>query len=170
MNNLLTYLKGGDLRSIVNANEVLLLIKTQADFDELFQYLFSNDRLIIMRTADAIEKITLQKNEYLKGYNQEIIDLIETSIDKEFKWHLALISSRLDFTTKELGIIWDKLTKWTTDKKESKIVRVNSIQTLFDLANKNEELKRDFDLTIQEIEAENIPSINARLRKLKIKK
>jgi len=47
MNNLLTYLKGGDLRSIVNANEVLLLIKTQADFDELFQYLFSNDRLII---------------------------------------------------------------------------------------------------------------------------
>lgn len=169
MTNLIKYLNGGDLRSIAGANEVVSLIKTQTDFDKLFQYLFTNDRLIVMRTADAIEKITLQNPEYLIEYNQDIITLITTAVDKELKWHLALIASRLNLTVIELGIIWDKLTQWAKDKKESKIVRVNSIQTLFDLSNKNVELKRDFDLTIQEVEAENIPSINARLRKLKIK-
>ncbi len=168
MDNLLKYLKGGDLRSIADSNKIVSLVKTQTDFEELFQYLFSNDRLIVMRTADAIEKITLQKPEYLTGHNQNIINLIGTAIDKELKWHLALIVSRLDLTTEELGIVWNKLTNWAVDKKESKIVRVNSIDSLLDLSNKNKELKKDFDLTIQEIETENIPSIKARMRKLKI--
>jgi len=169
MNNLITYLKGGDLRSIADADKVVSLVKTQDDFENLFQYLFSKDRLVVMRAADAIEKITLNKLEFLKGHNQELINLVEKAVDKELKWHLALIVSRLDLNINELGIIWDKLTKWATDKKESKIVRVNSIQSLFDLTKKNNELNKDFELTIQEIGAENIPSINARLRKLKIK-
>jgi len=167
--DLIKYLKGSDLRSIAGADKIVSLIKTQKDFDELFKLLFSKDRLIVMRTADAVEKITLQNPEYLKGHNQDIINLINTAINKELKWHLALIVSRLNLTFEQLGIAWDKLTKWATDRKESKIVRVNSIQSLFDLTKKNKELKRDFDLTIQTIEAENIPSINARLRKLKIK-
>ena len=169
MNNLITYLKGGDLRSIAEVDKVVSLVKTQDDFDNLFQYLYSKNRLVVMRAADAIEKISLKKPEFLKGYNQELINLVEKAIDKELKWHLALIVSRLDLDINELGIIWDKLTKWATDKKESKIVRVNSIQSLFDLKKKNKKLIRDFELTVQEIGAENIPSINARLRKLKIK-
>jgi len=169
MDNLIKYLKGGDLRSIAKANEVISLIKTQANFDKLFQYFYSKDRLIVMRTADAVEKITLQSPEYLKEHKKDIIKLIKSAIDKELKWHLALIAARLDLTIDELGIIWNKLTQWAKDKKESRIVRVNSIQALFDLTKRNRELKRDFDLTIQEIEADNIPSINARLRKLKIK-
>ncbi len=95
--------------------------------------------------------------------------LINTATDKELKWNLALIASRLNLTIEELEMVWDKLTNWSKDKKESKIVRVNSIQSMFDLVKQNGELKRDFDLTIQEIEVENIPSINARLRKLKIR-
>ena len=169
MNNLITYLKGGDLRSIADADKVVSLVKTQGDFENLFQYLFSKDRLVVMRAADAIEKITLNKPEFLKGHNQELLNLVEKAVDKELKWHLALIVSRLDLDINELGIIWDKLTKWATDKKESKIVRVNSLQSLFDLSKKNKKLTRDFELTVQEIEAENIPSINARLRKLKIR-
>ena len=170
MDNLIKYLDGGDLRTIAGANKIVSLIKTQDDFDKLFQYLFSDDRLIVMRTADAIEKITTKHPEYLKKHKQEIINLMNTAKDKEFKWHLALIVARLNLTTDELGIIWQKLSNWAKDKKESKIVRVNSIQSLFDLVKKNPELKRDFDLTIQEITSENIPSINARLRKLNVKK
>lgn len=168
MNDFVKYLKGGDLRSIANVNKVVPLIKTQKDFDELFEYLFAEDRLIVMRVADAIEKITLQKPEYLTAHKQDIINLINIAVNKELKWHLALILSRLNFTKKELGSVWSKLTEWAKDKNESKIVRVNSIQTLFDLSRNNKELERDFGLTIQAIETENIPSISARLRKLKI--
>jgi len=151
MNNLIKYQKGGALRSIADADKVVSLIKTQTEFDELFELLFSKDRLIVMRAVDAVEKKTLKNPGFLTKHKQDIINLINTAIDKELKWHLALIASRLDFTNDELGIVWYKLTKWATDKKESRIVRVNSIQTLFGLTKINKELKRDFDLTIQEI-------------------
>ncbi len=121
-----------------------------------------------MRAADTIEKITLNNPEYLKHHKQDIIKLMNTASDKELKWHLALIISRVDLTSTELGIVWEKLTNWAANSKESKIVRVNSIQSLFDLAMRKDELKKDFVLTIQAIEAEKIPSINARLRKLKL--
>ncbi len=71
MDDLIKYLDGGDLRTIVGANKVVSLIKTQSNFDKLFQYLFSNDRLIIMRTADAIEKITTKHPEYLTKHKNE---------------------------------------------------------------------------------------------------
>ncbi len=169
MTNLIQYLRGGDLRSIADANKVVSLTQTKADFEKLFQYLFTEDRLIVMRAVDAIEKITLQKPEYLIGHNQDIINLMNIAVDKELKWHLALIVSRLNLTVAELEVIWSTLRQWATDRNESKIVRVNSIQTLLDLSNKNEELKHDFEVIIQQVKTENIPSINARLRKLKIK-
>ena len=166
MNNIIKYLQGGDLRSIANVDKVVSLIKTQTDFERLFQYLFSEDRLIVMRAADAIEKITLNNPKFLSNHEKEIINLLEIAVDKELKWHLALIAPRLDLALDELGIVWDKLVNWAKDKNESKIVRVNSIQSLFDLEKNNKKFEKDLKLIIQEIESENIPSINARLKKL----
>jgi hypothetical protein len=165
-NELITYLKGGDLRSIAKVEKLLPLIKTQSDFDELFKYLFAKNRLVVMRTADALEKITTTKPEFLLCHKKDIFNFINTTNDKEFKWHLSLMVSRLDLSIDELGKVWAELTKWAKNKKESRIVRVNSIQSLFDLAKQHKELEKDLNLTIQEIKRENIPSINARLRKL----
>ncbi len=91
-----------------------------------------------------------------------------TAADKELKWHLALISSRLVFSRQQLTDVWKQLCRWAKDKKESRIVRVNSIQAMFELCNNNRQLKQAFDAVIQQVAMEDIPSINARLRKLKI--
>jgi GrpB-like predicted nucleotidyltransferase (UPF0157 family) len=160
-------LSGGDLRSIGKANEVVSIIKTQKDFDMLFSALFHSDRKVVMRTADAIEKITLTNPEYLNNHKKKIIGLCKISENIELKWHLALLVSRIELSDKESGIIWQILTHWATDKKESKIVRVNSIQGLFNLISQKPELIEDFNLTISEIENEKIPSINARIRKIR---
>ena len=82
----------------------------------------------------------------------------------ELKWHLALLVSRLSLNEKENGTVWQILTKWATNQTESKIVRVNSIQGLFNLLTQHGELKQEFNLTLTGIEKENIPSINARIR------
>ena len=170
MNNLIKYLQGSDLRSIANVDQLLPLIKDQNDFDYLFHHLYSNDRLVIMRTADAIEKITLKNPTLLDKHKSEIITFLDKTQDKEFKWHLVLLVSRLKLTMEELRQIWATLTGAAKDKSESKIVRVNSLQALYDLTLNNKELKRDFELTIQRIERENIPSLNARIRKLGLEK
>ena len=60
-------LKGGDLRSIGQSNKVISSINNQQNFDELFEYLFHNDRKVVMRTADAIEKITGNNPDYLEN-------------------------------------------------------------------------------------------------------
>jgi hypothetical protein len=51
-------LKEGDLRTVGKVKEVIAEIKDQQAFDQLFKGLYSDDRKVIMRTADAIEKIT----------------------------------------------------------------------------------------------------------------
>ncbi len=169
ISDFLQYLEGGDLRSIARTNEIVRLVNSQSDFDALFQYLFFDDRRIVMRAADAIEKITLQNRDYLIKYCQAIIDLMAAAVDKELKWHLALISSRLALSPQQLPVVWNQLRQWAEDKKESRIVRVNSIQALFELSDNNQELSQAFDTIVRQIATENIPSINARLKKLTTK-
>ncbi|NOT35807.1 MAG: hypothetical protein HOP11_00345 [Saprospiraceae bacterium] len=160
-------LSGGDLRSIGKSDSVVLKVQTQSDFDNLFKCLFHKDRLVVMRAADAIEKITLNNTQYLAIHKKEIINMSLVAKDKELMWHLALLIPRLDLNKQEFGNSWDILTKWAKDKKNSRIVRVNSIQGLFEMLKKKNELEKDFKLTLTELETENIPSINARIRKLK---
>ena len=160
-------LKGGDLRSIGQSNKVVSLINDQQSFDGLFQQLYHVDRKVVMRAADAIEKITVNNPDYLKQHKNDILKLCNTARNIELKWHLALLVSRLSLTKTQIGTVWQKLMSWATDPKESKIVRVNSIQGLFNLLTQHKELEQDFNLTLTEIEKENIPSINARIRKLK---
>ena len=59
------------------------------------------------------------------------------------------------------------MTKWVKDKTNSRIVRVNAVQALFKLLKQEVDLMQDFNLTLIEIEKENIPSINARIRIIK---
>lgn len=83
-------LSGADLRSIGKYNSVILKIKNQNGFDKLFKFLFHEDRLVVMRTAKAIEKIAINHRQYLTKHKRKIIELFYLAINKELKWHLAL--------------------------------------------------------------------------------
>jgi len=159
------YLQGGDLRSIGISEKLLKLIKNQKDFDILFNYLNNSNRLISMRAADAIEKITIKHPQYLKSHKKEILQLTSKPIEKELKWHLALLIPRLNLTIKEIEGQWEILQTWASNTSESKIVRVNSLQALYELSNKSPDLILEFNTIINQIESEKIPSINARIRK-----
>ena len=168
MVNFEAYLQGGDLRSIGQVNQLIELITTQHEFESLFQYVYSENRLMAMRAIDAIEKITLKNPKYLIGHNQDIIDLMINANDKELEWHLAILVTRIDLINPAFKKVWNLLEKWAKNRKESKIVRVNSIESLYHLSQQDIDYKEDFKLIINEIKNENVPSINARLRKLKI--
>lgn len=160
-------LSGGDLRSIGNNGSVIRKIHGQKEFDILFKCLFHENRIVVMRAADAIEKITCNDPNYLYCHKDEVIDLCNRAIDKELKWHLALLLPRLQLTNQELRLVWDILKKWGLDKTNSRIVRVNSIQGLFEVTKLNTYFNKEFNLIIVKLESENIPSINARIKKLR---
>lgn len=167
MKDLEKILTGGDLRSIGKSNLVIKKINNQNDFDELFRYLFHEDRLVVMRVADTIEKITINNPQYITNYKREIFELCKLANNKELKWHLALLIPRLQLDNYELDNAWNILTNWAKDKANSRIVRVNSIQGLFEMTKQKSELEKSFNLTLTELEKESIPSINSRIKKLK---
>jgi len=160
-------LSGGDLRSIGKADVIASEIKSQADFDILFDYLHSDNRLIVMRAADAIEKITIKRADFLYGHKEEVLALCKRANNIEFKWHLALLLSRLTLTENEYAEVFELLSSWLLDPKESKIVRVNSIQALFELSTQDMATRQKFGNMLNEVEKENIPSLLARIRKIR---
>jgi len=160
-------LKGGDLRSTGKVDELLKKINSQKDFDALFEGLLGTDRLVVMRSADAIEKLTKDNPAYLASHKSSLLKLLNGSAHIELKWHLAQLVTRVKLNEKEIGPVWDTLTRQALDKKESRIVRVLSMQGLFDLLKQYPELLTDFTLTIKALEKEPVPSIAARIRILK---
>ena len=168
MKNFIKLLGGGDHRSISGVNKVVSQVETQEEFDRLFSCLNLEDDLIVERAIDAIEKISQRNPEFLSKHKRKILEMLKLDASKLIKWHLAQIVSRLELNETEFGIVWDKLTRWARNKKESRILRVHAIQSLFNLLNERKELKKDFEWTIKEVKEENIPSIQARLKILKL--
>jgi hypothetical protein len=167
--SLIEKLKGGDLRSVQGVSKIIEQIKTPKEFNNLFKGLFHTDRLVAMRSADAIEKITLSRPEYLQPHKSELLKLLTSAKHIELKWHMAQLVVRVKLNAEEAGAVWDILTQWALTKKESRIVRVFSLQGLFDLLKQFPELKTDFEQTLATLEKEPIPSIAARIRILRKK-
>jgi len=162
----MNFLAGNDLRSLSKSSRIISLINDQGSFDKLFTYLYNNDRAIVMKTIDLIEKITLEHKEYLQKHKLEILNMSNSTKNIELKWHLAQLIVRVKYTHSEVKIIWKILEKWVLDKKESKIVRVNSLQSLDEIVENDNEYQNDLVKIVKMLKEENISSINARIRKL----
>jgi hypothetical protein len=111
MNQFEKLLSGGDLRSIRKSNAVVLKVHNQNNFDKLFKCLFHEDRIIAMRAADAIEKLTREFSSYLTKYKKALLELCTTVRNKELKWHLALLIPRLNLSEKENESAWQILAR-----------------------------------------------------------
>lgn len=159
-------LSGGDLRSIGKSNAVVQQIRDQKSFDKLFVCIFHKDRLVVMRTVDAIEKITTEHPEYLLKHKKKILELSNRAENKELKWHLALLLPRIELNGTEISRTWNTLKQWALDKKESRIVRVNSVQALYEMSLRNNYFTKELELIFHELRKENISSLNSRIKKL----
>lgn len=122
-----------------------------------------------MRAADAVEKITARNKAYLESHKAQLLAILKSADHKELKWHIAQLLPRVELDQHELEDVWHKLTYWTLNRNEHKIVRVNALQGLFDLSRKFPGLQKDLDQTLNAVERELIPSMQARVRKLRKK-
>lgn len=161
-------LGGGDLRSIGNSEKLVQLIQDQAGFDKLFTFMYDADRLIVMRAADALEKLSAAKLAYILPHKNALIKLMISAKDKDLKWHLAQLISYVKLTKKEAETVWKILEKQVRDKKESRIVRATSITSLFRISKQFSSYKNDFEKLVDDVYVENIPSLNARIRQFKM--
>jgi predicted thioredoxin/glutaredoxin len=64
-------------------------------FEIVFDGMLSDDPLIRMRSADAIEKITAKRPEYLQPYKEKLIKQIAKSEQQEVRWHWPISQRRI---------------------------------------------------------------------------
>lgn len=160
-------LLGKDLRTIKQNSIIVKTVKDQHSFDELFTLVFHHERPLVMRAVDAVEKVTINHPEFLAPHKTQLMSVLKSADHKELKWHIAQLIPRLPLSEKELTDVRHVFNYWVLNKNESKIVRVNALQGLFDLSTKHPEVKADFLHAIAALEHEPVPSIQARVRKLK---
>ena len=140
MHRLLQKLTGGDRRSIGEVESVIQDVKDKPRlFDVLFDGLSVEDSLVRMRAADAIEKISADKPEFLQPFKNTILRLAGRSRQQEVRWHMAQIIPRLKLTSKERAVAVELLFDYLTDK--SKIVVTFSLQALSEFAVEDQNLR-----------------------------
>ncbi len=160
-------LLGGDLRSIARSNEVARLVEDQQTFDDLFGLLLHHERLLVMRAADAIEKVTIRHPQFLMPHKNQLFSLLKGSMDKELKWHIAQLITRLSLTAEEQAEVWKILRYWVQNPNESKIVRVNSLQGLYEMTVQYPSMRERLLNVIDTVSHELIPSLQARSKKIR---
>jgi hypothetical protein len=163
--NFLAQLEGGDRRSIGRSDEIAeLVLKKPRMFAALFKGLWSEDPLVRMRAADAVEKVTRTKRELLQPYKKELLGLLVEESQQEVRWHLAAMVPRLALTAKERQIAADSLRTYLEDR--SSIVRTFVLQGLVDLAEDDANMRPAVIELLRESTRNGSAAMKARSRKL----
>lgn len=163
--DVLQKLEGGDRRSIGRANEVVAdVLRDPALFEVVFSGMSSDDPIVRMRAADAIEKVTAERPQYLQPYKAELIERIAGIEQQEVRWHVAQMLPRLDLNREEIARAVEILRGYLQD--ESKIVQAMSMQALADLAERDvTHLPEVIDLLETQMQTDS-PAVRSRGRKL----
>jgi len=141
MGDILDKLKGGDLRSIGKADEVVVeILKDETLFAEVFQGVFNQEAVVRMRASDVLEKVSRIHPGYLQCVKRQLIEVVSNIEQQEVRWHVAQMLPRLELQANEIVEVLDILIGWLKNSK-SNIVKVNSIQALADIAEQHNEYK-----------------------------
>jgi len=105
-----------------------------------------------------------RKHELLLPYKIRLFDASDIS-QNEVQWHIAQMFSYLHLTSEETKKVFDILIRYI-ETSNSNIVKVNFLQTLTNLALKDESLKIKVIRILEKETVEDNPSIKVRGRRL----
>jgi hypothetical protein len=165
MDDVLQKLTGGDRRSIGRVSEVVAdVFNDPALFEVVFHAMLSDDPIIRMRSADAVEKITARHPEHLQPYKTKLIQQVAKIEQQEVRWHVAQMIPRLELSQEERAVVVGILLDYLND--ESKIVKTFSMQALADLAERDASLRSQVIPLLEELTRTGSPAMRSRGRKL----
>jgi len=163
--NILLLLQEGDRRAIGRADQVAAAVaRNPRLFPELIAGLWSEDRLVRMRAADAAEKVTRGRGELLQPYKKELLGLMAEAEEQEVRWHLAVMVPRLALNGKERKLAASSLNGYLEDR--SSIVKTFALQGLADLARGDTGMRVDVIEILHEAIRNGTAAMQARSRKL----
>jgi hypothetical protein len=165
VNDVLKKLEGGDRRSIGRVSKVVAEVLNDPSLLEVvFNAMLSDDPIVRMRSADAVEKITAKHPEYLQPYKKKLIQQVAKVDQQEVRWHVAQMFPRLELSKEEQAVVVEILLDYLND--ESKIVKTFSMQALADFAERDAGLRFKVIQLLEELTRTGSPAMRSRGRKL----
>lgn len=162
---ILQKLTGGDRRSIGKSNEVVTEVLTNPRlFGALFSGLQSDDPVLRARAADAVEKITRLRPEFLLPRRATLIGPLAYLDQKEVRWHLAQLLPRVRWNKAERQRVLRVLMEYLNDP--SRIVKTFAMQALTDLTHQAPRLRPRVLVLVRELTRTGTPAMQARGRRL----
>jgi hypothetical protein len=166
--NILCLLEGGDRRTIGHSDRIVAMVSGDPElFPALIAGLWSEDRLVRMRAADASEKVTRKRPELLQPYKRELLGLMAETREQELRWHLAVMVPRLSLNFQDTQAALSAMSRYLEDR--SSIVKTFALQGLVDLAADAPNLRSRVVEILREATRNGTPAMKARSRKLLIK-
>ena len=133
-------------------------------FEAVFDGLFHAEKVVRMRSADVIEKVTQSNHDLLSDYTTIIISILSTTEQQEVCWHMAQIAPRLICNESEENEIIESLKMCLLHK--SKIVQVSAMESLATIAVRNDSMLGEVtDMIVKHMESGS-PAVQSRGRKL----
>ncbi|HXZ28330.1 MAG TPA: hypothetical protein VEG08_10075 [Terriglobales bacterium] len=163
--DILRLLGGGDRRSLGRCEEVAAMVARQPRLlSALMAGLWSEDLVVRMRAADAIEKVTRAAPGLLRRYKRELLGLLAEAEQAEVRWHLAAMVPRLPLSPAECRHAASLLQLYLDDR--SSIVKTFALQGLSDLAQQEPSLRGSVLELLRQSVRNGTPAMKARSRKL----
>jgi len=165
VDDVLRKLAGGDRRSVGRVDEVIAdVLSDPTLFRAVFDGMLSDDPIIKMRSADAIEKITAERPEYLQPYKDSLLYQVAKIEQQEVRWHVAQMLPRLELDARERATAVSTVLDYLDD--ESKIVKTFSMQALADFAEQDDRFRAQVIGLLEELTSAGSPAMKSRGRKL----
>jgi HEAT repeat protein len=160
-----TALSSGDRRSIGRANEVVsFVLRNEAALPDLVAALRNDNDVIRMRAADALEKISAIRSDWVTPFADDLLDAVAIWNQQEINWHVAQILPRLDLTQvqqdRAICVLFGFLAE------QSRILRTFALTGLVEFSMRDPCLRDRVIPEVQSAAASGIPSLEARARKL----
>jgi hypothetical protein len=158
-------LGGGDRRSIGRSEEVVAdVLADPTLFDLIFDAIASDDPLIAMRAADAVEKITARRPDLLRPHKRRLLTEFAAIPQQEVRWHVAQMLPRLSLSASERRQVADIVESYLDDR--SGIVRTCAMQALAEVAVDDPELRARAVPLLRRLTRDGTPAMRARGRRL----
>jgi hypothetical protein len=124
----------------------------------------SEDPIVRARSADVAEKVSRTRPEMLQPFKHQLLNELACIEQCEVRWHVAQMLPRLVMNEAELSTALDTLYSFVVDK--SKIVQVNAMQALAEIAAANPSMQGELAQGLEARLSAGSAAVRARARKL----
>lgn len=157
---------GKGIRAIQKSGAITESVQDQQTFDELFGLIFHHERPLVNRAANAVEKITRTRSEFLIPHREQLLSILKSGMSRELKRHIARLVPRIQLEPDDLQEVWGLLTYQALNPNESKAARSTSLQDLYELANRYQGLTESLRQTLNTLAHDPAVSIQTKATKL----